>query len=87
LESNGEATVFVPVLAHRRQEKMPILDIFASSDHLKSPKEDEEWCQLGDNFCSQDALQMIRNHDDSSDDDTNESDHTHDFSLDNYIII
>jgi hypothetical protein len=30
---------------------------------------------------------MIRNHDDSSDDDTNESDHTHDFSLDNYIII
>ncbi len=38
LESNGEATVVVPVLAHRRQEKMPILDIFASSDHLKSPK-------------------------------------------------
>ena len=38
LESNGEATVAVPVLAHRRQEKRPILDIFASSVHLKSPK-------------------------------------------------
>jgi hypothetical protein len=38
LESNGEATVVVPVLAHRRQEKRPILDIFASSVHLKSPK-------------------------------------------------
>ena len=50
-------------------------------------QEDEERCRLGDNFCSQDALQMIRNQldDDSSDDD--ESDHTHDFSLDTYIII
>ena len=38
LESNGEATVVAPVLAHRSQEKRPILDIFASSVHLKSPK-------------------------------------------------
>jgi hypothetical protein len=38
LESNSEATVVAPVLAHRHQEKRPIFDIFASSVHLKSPK-------------------------------------------------
>ena len=38
LESNGEAAVVAPVLARRRQEKRPPLDIFASAVHLKSPK-------------------------------------------------
>ena len=38
LESNGEAAVVAPVLARRRQEKRPRLDIFASAVHLKSPK-------------------------------------------------
>jgi hypothetical protein len=38
LESNGEAAVVAPVLARRRQEKRPPLDIFAFAVHLKSPK-------------------------------------------------
>ena len=38
MESNGEAAAVAPVLARRRQEKMPPLDIFASAVHLKSPK-------------------------------------------------
>jgi len=59
LESNGEATVvapvLAPVLAHCRQEKRPILDIFAFSVHLKSPKRmksgvDMIWdCKFGAN--------------------------------------
>ena len=38
MESNGEAAAVAPVLARRRQEKRPPLDIFASAVHLKSPK-------------------------------------------------